>query len=106
MIEFDYEEVAAMERIRPSADLRNHYSDIAKNCRESREPIFITVNGREDTVLMGAAAFRQMQQELELLRALAEAEDDVVHGRVAPMEDTFSEIRAMLKGMKDAVELK
>lgn len=89
-----------MERIRPSSDLRNHYGEIARHCRESRDPIFITVNGREDTVIMGSVAFRMMQEELELLRALAEAEDDVVHGRVAPMEDTFTEIRAMLDGMK------
>ena len=37
-----------------------------------------------------------MKSELELLRALAEAEDDVVNGRVAPMQDTFDSIRKSL----------
>ena len=38
------------ETIRPSADLRNHYSDISKQCRESNQAVIITVNGRGDTV--------------------------------------------------------
>ena len=93
-----------MEQIRPSADLRNHYSEISSCCRESREPIFITVNGREDTVIMGSAAYRQLREELELLRALAEAEEDVACGRVTPMDDVFTDLRGMLAAMKEAEE--
>lgn len=85
-----------MELIRPSADLRNHYSEISKTCRESRQPVYITVNGRGDTVLMGMADYQQMQAELELLRTLADAEEDVRAGRVAPIEETFSDIRSRL----------
>ena len=85
-----------METIRPSADLRNHYSEISRSCRENRQPVYITVNGRGDTVLMGIAEYEQMKAELELLRTLAEAEEDVRAGRVSPVEDTFSSIREAL----------
>ena len=34
------------ESIRPSADLRNHYNEISKQCREENEAVIITVNGR------------------------------------------------------------
>ncbi len=85
-----------MENIRPSADLRSHYSEISKICRESREPVFITVNGRGDTVVLNYQAYRQMSAELELLRMLAEAQEDIDHNRVAPMEETFSDIRQAL----------
>lgn len=34
------------ETIRPSADLRNHYNEILKQCREDNEVVIITVNGR------------------------------------------------------------
>ena len=85
-----------METIRPSADLRNHYSEISKSCRESRQPVYITVNGRGDTVLMGLTEYEQMRAELELLRTLSEAEEDVRAGRVAPVEDTFDRIRENL----------
>ena len=90
-----------METIRPSADLRNQYSEISKACRESRQPVYITVNGRGDTVLMGLTEYEQMCAELELLRTLSEAEEDVRAGRVAPIDDTFNRIRESLLARKD-----
>ncbi len=90
-----------MEQIRPSAELRNHYSDLSKLCRETRQPIHITVNGRNDTVLLSAAEYAQMKAELELLRMLAEAEEDAAAGRTAPAEDTFADIRARLNERKN-----
>jgi len=89
-----------MEMIRPSADLRNHYSEMSRLCRESRQPLYITVNGRGDTVLVGIAEYEQMRSELELLRTLANADEDVRAGRVAPMADTFSDIRQQLLARK------
>lgn len=31
------------ESIRPSADLRNHYAEISKQCKENKEAVIITV---------------------------------------------------------------
>lgn len=85
-----------MESIRPSSDIRNHYSDISKQCREDRTPVIITVNGRGDTAILGLQDYYQMKSELELLRTLAEAEEDVVNERVAPIQETFNDIRKSL----------
>lgn len=90
-----------MESIRPSADLRNHYNEIADGCRKNREVVFITKNGREDTVLMGSAEYRQMKAKLELLQMLAEADADIREGRVVPMEETFAEVRDLLEARRD-----
>ena len=87
--------------IRPSSDLRNHYSEISKQCREERTPVIITVNGRGDTAVLGLQDYYQMKSELELLRTLAEAEEDVSNGRVAPIQDTFDDIRATLMARKN-----
>ena len=87
--------------IRPSADLRNHYSEISRQCHESREPVIITVNGRGDTAVLGLQEYDQMKAELDLLRTLAEAEDDVANGRVAPIQNTFDEIRSSLMARKN-----
>ena len=87
--------------IRPSADLRNHYNEISKQCREERTPVIITVNGRGDTAVLGLQDYYQMKSELELLRNLAEAEDDVREGRVAPMQKTFDDIRTTLMARKN-----
>lgn len=85
-----------METIRPSSDLRNHYSEISKQCHKERNPVIITVNGRGDTVILGLQDYYQMKSELELLRTLAEAEEDVVNDRVASVQDTFDDIRKSL----------
>lgn len=82
--------------IRPSADLRDHYNEISKQCHETRKPVIITKNGRGDTVVMGLQEYRQMTSELELLHILSEAEEDVKYGRAAPLQDTFDDIRNSL----------
>lgn len=93
-----------MEKIRPSSDLRNHYNEISKQCREEKTPVIITVNGRGDTAIMGLQVYNQMKSELELLRTLADAEDDYINGRTGTMKSSFDEIRnALLERKKDAV---
>ena len=82
--------------IRPSSDLRNHYAEVARACREQRRPTILTVNGRGDTILMGLEDYNEMQARLELLETLALAEDDAEHGRVAPLSATFSSLRTEL----------
>jgi prevent-host-death family protein len=84
------------ESIRPSADLRNHYSDISKRCREKKEAVIITVNGRGDTVSLAYDEYKNMKSRIELLEMLAEAEEDVTNGRVAPIQNTFDELREIL----------
>ena len=37
-----------------------------------------------------------MKSELELLKTLAEADEDVKYGRVASMQDSFNDLRASL----------
>ena len=65
------------ESIRPSADLRNHYNDISKQCKENKEAVIITVNGRGDTVALSYEEYKNMKARIELLEILAEAEDDI-----------------------------
>ncbi|MCI7323242.1 MAG: type II toxin-antitoxin system Phd/YefM family antitoxin [Lachnospiraceae bacterium] len=85
------------ETIRPSADLRNHYNDISKQCKENKEAVIITVNGRGDTVTLSYEEYKNMKSRIELLEILAEAEDDVRNGRVAPISETFADLRSMLQ---------
>ena len=89
-----------MESIRPSSDLRNHYSEISRQCHEERNTVIITVNGHGDTAILGLQDYYQMKSELELLRVLAEADEDVANGRVASIQDTFVDIRRSLTERK------
>ena len=87
--------------IRPSADLRNKYNEISKQCKETREAVIITVNGRGDTAVLGLQDYKQMKAELELLRTLAEAEDDIQNGRVSSMQESFDSLRESLVNRKN-----
>ena len=87
--------------IRPSKDIRTNYAEISKIAHQ--HPVAITVNGREDTVLMSHADFleqqrtiAEMQERLAIYAHLAQSQDDVKLGRVQSMssviEDIFEDI--------------
>ena len=64
--------------------------------QENKEAVIVTVNGRGDTVSIAYEEYRRMKARIELLEILAEAEEDVKFGRVAPVQETFDDIRKML----------
>jgi len=86
-----------MNIIRPSADLRNKYAELSKQAKEEQKPIYITVNGRGDTVLLNQAVYEKQVAELELLRMLAEADNDVIHNRLVDASSAFDEVKNLLK---------
>ena len=88
------------ETIRPSADLRNHYNEVSKLCREENEVVIITVNGKGDTVSMSYEEYQRMKVKLEMLEVLARSEEDADNRRVAPIKETFSDIRKRLEEMQ------
>lgn len=84
------------ETIRPSADLRNHYNEISRTCRENKEAVIITVNGRGDTVSLAYEEYMRLKARIQLLEILAESDEDVKYNRVSPIQDTFEDLRNML----------
>ena len=89
--------LSLQETIRPSADLRNHYNEISKECREDNKLDKGTENGRGDTVSLSYEEYKRMKARIELLEILAEAEDDVKKGKVAPICETFDDLRNILQ---------
>jgi PHD/YefM family antitoxin component YafN of YafNO toxin-antitoxin module len=83
--------------IRPSKDLRNNYSQISLLSRQ--HPVAITVNGKEDTVVMSHEDFvnrenyvSEIEARLMVYDHLAQAVDDVKLGRVQEMDEAFDDI--------------
>lgn len=88
--------------IRPSADLRNNYPEISKYCKEKRKPVFVTVNGRGDTVVMNIQDYEMQQAKLDVLEKLLAAEEDIRNGRVIPSDDVFERLDKKLAKLKAA----
>lgn len=83
--------------IRPSKDIRTNYAQISALAKES--PVAITVNGREDTVLLSHEDYWSQQRyisELETRLAvyahLAQGMDDIKLGRVHDADQAVADI--------------
>ena len=91
--------------IRPSKDLRTNYSQISSLSRQN--PVAITVNGKEDTVILSHEDYIEQQNRISELEArvavyahLAQAADDVKLGRVQDMDEAFDDILSELDGLE------
>ena len=90
--------------IRPSKDIRTNYAQISALTREN--PVAITVNGKEDTVLLSHEDFTEQQNYISELEAklavythLAQAMDDIKLGRVQDADDAFDDILGELESL-------
>ena len=91
--------------IRPSKDLRNNYAQISQFSRSN--PVAITVNGKEDTVVLSHDAFVEQQNYISELEAriavysrLSQAMDDVQLGRTQDADSVFDDILKDLDGLE------
>ena len=91
--------------IRPSKDLRTNYAQMSALAKDN--PIAITVNGREDTVLLSHERFVEEQNYISEIEAklavyshLAQAADDIKLGRVQSLDDAFDDILSELDGLE------
>jgi len=56
--------------IKASASIRSNYNDIAKLCKETGEPVYLTKNGEGDLVVMDIKAFERRAEELRVAEEL------------------------------------
>ena len=82
-----------MPNIKSSTDLRNNYNDISRFCHESREPVFITKNGRGDLAVMSIETYEMLNGKLELYRLLDEGRAAIKAVKKRPLEDVMHDIR-------------
>lgn len=89
--------------IRPSKELRNNYAQISSLSRHN--PVAITVNGKEDTVVLSHEDYveqlnyiSELEARLSVYDHLAQAADDVKLGRVQDLDEAFDDILAELDG--------
>ena len=84
--------------IKPSAAIRQNYTDIANLCKETGEPVFLTKNGEGDLVVMDIAVYDQREKQLELREKLVEIEELRNAGIPdIPARTASSNLRSLLK---------
>jgi prevent-host-death family protein len=81
------------EDIRSITELKRDTNAILRHIHASGRPVVLTVNGKAEAVLMGAAEYEKTTQALNLLRLLIPAEEDVKEGRVEDAASFFREFK-------------
>ena len=81
-----------MATIRPSSDLRNHYSEISEFCHKYQEPVFLTKNGVGDLVVMSNAQYEYLCGKIELYRCLEAGLVAEETGKYRPADEVFTEL--------------
>ena len=83
--------------IRPSKDIRTNYAQISALTREN--PVAITVNGKEDTVILSHEDYQQtlhyiseLEEKLAVYSHLAQSMDDIKLGRVKDADEVFDNL--------------
>ena len=91
--------------IRPSKDIRTNYAQISALTRQN--PVAITVNGKEDTVLLSHEDYidqlkyiSDLEAKLAVYAHLAQAMDDIKLGRVQNADDAFDDIISELENLE------
>ena len=74
-------------QIKPSAAIRQNYTEIADLCRKCAEPIFLTKNGEGDLVVMDIETYARREQMLQLREELLAVEEDKIAGRTGSSID-------------------
>lgn len=101
-----------MTTIIPSTDLRNNFAEVERMAKESKEPIYLTKNGRGSLVLMDIDAFDAYQADRAWCRyvdsALAEADRNLESGASTyhTAETAFEELLAEPLEEEDARPVK
>ena len=91
--------------IRPSKDIRTNYAGISALTREN--PVAITVNGKEDTILLShedyceqMAYISELEAKLAVYAQLAQAMDDIKLGRTQNADSAFDDILGELENLE------
>jgi len=87
-----------MPQIVPISDLRKGAAALLKKVRESRDPVVVTQRGRPAAVLLSVEEFERREQDLEILRLLAQGEKEIVAGVGHDLEEVLAEADELLGG--------
>jgi prevent-host-death family protein len=90
----------SVPKIIPISDLRQNASDVVKSVSSSREPVFITQRGRAAAVMVSMEVYRNLQDEMDILRLLAKGEKEIAAGIGHELDDVLKEADRYLETAK------
>lgn len=81
-------------QVKPISYLKANAAEVLVWLAEQREPLVITQNGEAKAVIQDVVSFEETQETLALLKILALGNSEIEAGRVTPLADAVSRLRA------------
>jgi prevent-host-death family protein len=81
-------------QVKPISYLKAHAAQVLAQIAQDREPLVITQNGEARAVLQDLASYEATQDTLALLKILALGNQDIAQGKLKPVADVVTRLRA------------
>ena len=88
--------VKPTQDIQPLTAFRANVASFVDQVRETHRPLVLTQHGRSAAVLLGAADYEALVEELETLRDISASERELADGKAIPHDDVAAELRAIV----------
>ena len=81
-------------QIKSISYLKANAAEVLEQLAEKREPLVITQNGEAKAVMQDVASYDETQETLALLKILALGNHDIEEGKLKPIAQVVSRLRA------------
>lgn len=89
--------VKPTEDIQPLTAFRANVASFVEQVRQTGRPLVLTQHGRSAAVLLGAADYEALIEELEVLRDVHLSERELAEGKAVPHEEVARELRELVR---------
>lgn len=89
--------VKPTEDIQPLTAFRANVASFVEQVRRTGRPLVLTQHGRSAAVLLGAADYEALVEEIEVLRDVYLSERELAEGKAIPHPEVASELRDLVR---------
>jgi len=80
------------EHIRSVTDFRTNITEYLKKIKESKRPLALTQHGKCSAVIMDVQEYEKMMSELELLKEIRDARNEIANGETISNEEALNRL--------------
>ncbi len=82
----------AVKDIQPLTAFKRNSSEMMKRMKKTGRPLILTVNGRAEAVLLNAAAYQEVAEQLETIAGIRQGLSEARRGQGRAMDEVFDEL--------------
>lgn len=97
------------EDIHSLTEFKKNTNDFIQDLKKTRRPTILTVNGKAEIVVIDAAAFQKIQEQLQFEETILEvsaALKDFEAGKFSPAKEVFDDLKLRITKPKKMVKNK